>query len=531
MAKEIKTRSAALMLIIITGAILVIINLISLNLFSRADLTDDNIYSLSDASRGLVEGLSDRLTVRAYISEDLPSPHNGDARYLKDLLDDYRAYSNGKLGYEFIDPVKTNKEQEAMGYRVPPIQFNVFRNDKTEFIKAYKGLVLIYGDKQEVLPFIENTENLEYDLSRAIKKLTVSQTPFIGFTIGNGEPDMSQGLSAAFGVLQQEYQVQFMDLDNLRNLPPNLSALFVVSPKGKLSPWELYLIDQFIMRGGKVAFLLDRFEVDMRQSMVTPIDIGLDSLLIGYGIAYQNSLAIDMQCNVIPVMRQMGAYQVQSLAQYPYFIKVANFSQTNPVVKDLNSLDLLFASPLDVNVPVPENITREIILSTSEYSGTRMVPIDISPEKQYIQSDFNQKNLPLAAVLTGKFTSQFSRDNIPQYVGPDTASTTPLPQYNDLSLDVTNLVAVGCGSFVTDEFRRNQAGFIFLLNLADWLTQDKGLISIRSRANTIRTLEPVSDATRNLLKYVNILAMPLAIVIFGLVRWQVKRALRKKEAA
>ncbi len=138
MSGQAKTKSTAIMLIVIVAAILIIINLISLNFFSRIDLTDNGIYSLSDSSKELVADLNDRLTVKAYITEDLPAPHNGDARYLKDMLDDYRAYSGGLLQYEFIDPVKATKEEEAMSYRIRPVQFNVFRNDKTEFIKAYK---------------------------------------------------------------------------------------------------------------------------------------------------------------------------------------------------------------------------------------------------------------------------------------------------------------------------------------------------------------------------------------------------------
>ena len=91
MATEAKTKSTAGLLIVIIIAILIIINLISLNLFSRVDLTDNDIYSLSDSSKELIEGLNDRLTVKAYFTDDLPAPHNGDARYLKDLLDDYKA--------------------------------------------------------------------------------------------------------------------------------------------------------------------------------------------------------------------------------------------------------------------------------------------------------------------------------------------------------------------------------------------------------------------------------------------------------
>lgn len=518
------------MLIIIIGAILLIMNLISVNVFSRLDLTADKIYTLSESSRQLVENLNDRLTIKAYITDDLPSPHNGDARYLKDLLDDYRAYSNGNLQYEIIDPAKEGKEQEAAGYRIPALQFNVFRNDKTEFIKGYKGLVLLYGEKQEQIPFIENTQNLEYDISRAILRMTSYKQPFIGFTIGNGEPDMTDRLSTAYQVLQQEFKVQFMDLDNLRNIPNTLDALFIVGPRENFSDWELYLIDQFIMRGGKVAFLTDRFNVDVQQSLVTPLDLNIMGLLNWYGLDIKENLVVDMQCNVIPVMRDVQGYRVQTIAQYPFFIKVANFNETCPAVKNLNSLDMLYTSEIDLNVPLQENLKRYPIMASSDRSGVRSIPVDISPEKEYVQSDFVRSHIPLGAVLEGKFKSLFTPDKIPTYSGPDTTSNTPLPQFLDYGLEESRVVVIGSGKFITDEFQRNQSAFIFLMNLADWLTQDEGLIAIRSRNATQRTLKPVDDSTKNIIKYLNIGLMPLLVILFGIIRWQVRRTLRKRSA-
>jgi len=531
MAKEIKTKSAAVMLIVIVAAILLIINLIAVNLFTRADLTQNKIFTLSDASKNLVENLKDRLTIKAYITDDLPSPHNGDARYLKDLLDDYKAYSNGMLHYEIIDPAKADKEQEAINYGIPAIQFNVYRNDKTEFIKGYKGLVMLYGEKQESIPFIENTQNLEYELSRNIKKMTSYKQPFIGFAIGDGEPDMTGRLSTAYQVLQQEYKVQFMNLDNLRDLPNTLDALFIVSPKEKLSEWELYLIDQFIMRGGKVAFLLDQFDVNIQKSLVTPIDNGLNGLLNWYGVGIKNNLVIDQQCNVIPIMRTVQGYRVQSLAQYPFYIKVSNFHKSNPIVKGLNSLDLLYTSEIDMDVPVQDGISRYALFRSSEKAGVRTIPVDISPEKQYPQSDFNESLLPLAEVLTGRFSSLFKDRPIPEYSGPDTTSGTPAPQFLDYGRDDSRLVVIGSGSFITDDFGRNQSAFVFLMNLADWLTQDEGLIAIRSRGATVRTLEPVTDSSKTLIKYLNIVGMPLLVILFGLFRWQYRRRRRKREAS
>jgi len=526
--KEVKTKSTAGLLIVIIVAILVIINLISLNLFSRADLTDNNIYSLTDSSRELVGSLNDRLTIKAYVSNDLPAPHNNDARYIKDLLDDYKAYSRGYLHYEFIDPVKDDKEEEAQGYRVPPLQFNVFKNDKTEFIKGYKGLVVLYGDKHETIQFVENTSNLEYDLSRAINKLTQTNIPSIAFTSGNGEPDMSSGLNWANQLLQKEYRVQYLNLDDLKTIPPEVKVLFIVSPKQSFSDWELYVIDQFQMRGGRLVFLVDGFNVDIQNSMATPIENNLDSLMYFYGAGVKKNLVIDAQCKMVPVMRNMGNFQMQSVVQYPFYISVQNFNEDNPIVKSMKSFDILFASSLDLNPNLDAGTERQILFTTSEQSGTRTVPVDISPEKKYYKEDFNQKNLPLAAALTGHFESYFNDRDIPEYTGMDTLNTAPIPEKID-RVDDGRIIVVGNGTFITDDNRRNNNAFIILMNIADWMTQDKGLISIRSKQVTGRMLKVTSDGTKKIVKYINIFAMPLIVVLFGVIRWQFKRSLRNKE--
>jgi len=528
MAAEIKSKSTAGMTIAITIAILVVINLISVNWFTRFDLTDNSIYSLSESSKSIISELNDKLVIKAYFSEELPAPHNSDARYLRDLLDDYKAYSNGYLHYEFIDPVKEDKEEEAMGYRIPPLQFNVYKNDRAEAIKGFKGVVVQYGDKQEVLPFIETTSSLEYDLSRSINKLIQSEIPTIAFTTGHKEPDMNSGLNWANQLLQKEYRVQYLNLMNERNIPPEVKVLYVVSPKEEFDPWELYLIYQFIMNGGRVAFLIDKFKINMKESMAMPVTTGVDSLLAFYGAPVLENVIIDAQCNMVPIMRNMGQFQMQSMVNYPYYIKVTNFNPENPIVKSLNSMDLAFISPIDVDRQLFQGEKLEILFTSSEQSGLRTVPMDISPDKKYFAEDFPRKNFPLAVTLTGHIESYFNGQYIPQYSGTDSISQIPTPQKVDFT-DDARIVVFGNGTFITDEHRQNTTGFVVLMNIADWLTQDKGLISIRSKQVGGRTLELTSDSTKKILKYVNMFAIPLVVIFFGLIRWRLRRSRRNKE--
>ncbi len=110
----------------------------------------------------------------------------------------------------------------------------------------------------------------------------------------------------------------------------------------------------------------------------------------------------------------------------------------------------------------------------------------------------------------------------------DTLNTAPIPEKID-RVDDGRIIVVGNGTFITDDNRRNNNAFIILMNIADWMTQDKGLISIRSKQVTGRMLKVTSDGTKKIVKYINIFAMPLIVVLFGVIRWQFKRSLRNKE--
>ncbi|HEX7401259.1 MAG TPA: GldG family protein, partial [candidate division Zixibacteria bacterium] len=156
--------------LVLIVAILLVFNLISVNLFTRLDLTEGRVFSLSPATQNVLKNLDDRLIAKMYFTKDLPPPYNGYARYLKDQLEEYQAYAQGKLKLEMIDPSEEGKEMEAQRYGVPPLQVNAMENDKIEIKKVYMGLVLLFEDRKEVIPVVQNIAGLEYDLTSTIKR-------------------------------------------------------------------------------------------------------------------------------------------------------------------------------------------------------------------------------------------------------------------------------------------------------------------------------------------------------------------------
>ena len=253
-----------------------------------------------------MRNLDDRVTVKAYFTEDLPAPYNNNRRQVLDILNEYKAYSKGNLHFEFINPEGEKNEQEAQQAGIPPVEVQVVKEDKFEVKRAFLGLVLLYEDKKETLPVVQNLGSLEYDISAAIERLTMHTKKRIGFTTGHQEPELASMQKANQNVNAQ-YEVVPIDLSsNTATIPQDLTALLVIAPKTKFSDTAKYQIDQYIMNGGKVAFLLNKVNASLQQRYTQPIDLGLEDMLENYGIRINSDLIRDAQCANVTVMQQAG---------------------------------------------------------------------------------------------------------------------------------------------------------------------------------------------------------------------------------
>jgi len=442
MSSAVKTKTTAIITIAVTLAILVVINLLSLNLFARWDMTENKIYSISETSKDIIANLQDRLTVKVFFSEDLPAPHNTDRRYLQDILDDFRAYSGGNMEYEFIDPISEEGQQEAQSYRLQPVRFDIRGTTKAEQRLGYKAVVLLYGGKQEVMPFIMSTNNFEYDFIRLVKKLASNKIPRIGFAYGFGETPLRESLTFASQVLEQDFETVPLDLRNLEAIPLDIEVLMIIAPTKKYSDRALYLIDQYIMRGGKVAFLYNDFKINEVTGTIDEIDIGLDKLLENYGIGLHHDYVIDRNSYRYTNLKRVEGGIVPETIQVPHFINVVNFNPNNIVSKNQKTMSLVGTSSLDTSMQVPSGVEREILFTSSEQSGT--ITGDINRAYQTINdsSSYNQSYLPLGAVLSGQFPSYFSDKPIPSADSTDTNFMAPSQEKIQQSAETRLLVPI-----------------------------------------------------------------------------------------
>ncbi len=530
-----KLNSSSIISIIFLLVILVMINVIGVRNFFRLDLTSSKMYSLSQASKDIVSNINDKVLIKAFFTPDLPSPFNTTARYLRDLLEDYRAYSKGHLDYVFIDPGSEEAlEREAQTFRIPPRQVQKLTDDKFEATKAYMGVAFIYGDKQEVIPVLSNITSLEYEITSLINRLTSPKLPKLGIASSGTEED-KVSMQQLYESLGRNYDIQPLNLEE--PVGSDFDGVFLMAPRQPLTDWQLFNLDQYIINGGKAAIFANSYQGIMEQGVCNFLDLNLGDFLKNYGIAIGEDVLIDARSASVSVPERQGFFNIPRQVQLPYLPNINNFNKENIITRDLAQLQTYFPSSVDTTLAESKGYEIEGLMYTSENSGRdRGYSIRMDPYRYQNLSDYQEKSIPVAAIVKGNFTSYFAEMGPPgkpvpseenedsgeqeteEYDGPFTAST-----------EMENrLLVVGDGNIALDTYVQNNPwGIMFMLNVADWLVQAESLISIRSKHIVLKPLKDVPNIAKKVIKWSNHIGPVVLVIIFGIVLWQVRR-FRKK---
>jgi gliding-associated putative ABC transporter substrate-binding component GldG len=522
-------------LAIIVG-IIVVINVIAKRVFTRVDLTKNRSYTLSPVSKDIVANLEDKLLVKAYFSSNLPPPYNNLRRQVQDILDDYRSYSKGNLNYEFLNPTSSGEgegnelDKEAQKYGIQPVQIQAMDNDKLEVKRAYLGLVFLYEGKQETIPVVQSADNLEYEITNMIKKMTTTTKMKVGFVTGQGEAELSK-LQQINSILSEQYEVTPIDLKSTASIDPLVRCLIIMAPKTPFGESEKFKIDQYIMNGGNAAFLINKIEPNFQQQIVmgNEIKLNLDDLLFQYGIKINTDLIRDLQCSQVQVQSQIG-FPIS--VNYPYFPVITNIAKDNPAFQNIKSVVLTFASSLDTSMTAAENIKVDPLLITSDRSGdaTGFFFLNLeqfqSMTKESADTLFNKKGFTVGATYSGKFKSLYANREMPvdttqgwiQYSGQ---------KLNESVRDNVKLIAIGDGDFANEENKPPRENITFFVNLVDYLMDDVGLAVIRTKTSSEAPIEETSDSTKKMIKYFNLIFPPALVLIIGLYKWNQKKQKKK----
>ena len=487
--QKFKNNSDLILTVALAIGILAVINFFSYNFFLRRDLTAAGLYSISPATKQVIRNLPDVVQVKVYFSRDLPSQFLPVRQSLTDLLDEYQSYSHN-FKVEYIDP-KDGAEAEAVG--IPKLQFNDVRQDKLEVVNGYMGLVINYHDKSEVIPAVQDIANFEYELTSRIKKITGS-LPAVGLVSGHGSPDPSYQLAAARQELSKLYPIETVSADKI---PDQIKTLLIIAPKDNFSDAELKSLDKFLIKGNSLVVFVDGVSVG-QDLQAAPNKTNLIDQLAKYGVKVNRNLVLDTSAGLASFSQGLVTF---SLA-YPYWPKIVNknFDQTSPLVSGLDGVVLPWASSLEVDqkqLAPDAQVTYLAKSSRQAWLSDNSFPLN--PSQRFTPGAFNQYNLAL--VLAGKITSAYS------------AETT----------DRGRLYVVGDGDFIQDNFwRGNPVNLVLAQNLLDGASLDAGLVGIRTKNVGNHSLD-TAGVNKELVRYLNIFGLTAVVLIFGLVRYYLRK--------
>ena len=498
------TRKKVLTNILLIFGILIIINFFANRFFLRLDFTEDQQYTLSDATKNILKSLDEPVTITAYFSEDLPPDIGKVKKDFQDMLTEYDNASGGKIVYQFVNPNKDQEsEMEAAQAGIQPIMINVRERDQMKQQRAYLGAVLQYGEKKEIIPLIQPGSAMEYAISSSIKKLSLQAKTQIAFLQGNGEPALSemQQLNQQLSIM---YDVRTVQLTDTTTIPNTFKTLVVIAPSDTVKPEYFQQLDNYLSNGGRILLALNRVKGDLSTASGSSVHTGFEDWLNNKGINIEDGFVIDVNSGNVMVQQNNGMFVMNTPVKFPYLPVITKFAD-HPITKGIEQVIFPFASPIEITSKDSSLQITKLAL-TSEQTGFEKPPIYFSVAKQWTKSDFPSSSLALAVSVEGKISGNtFSK-----------------------------MVVFGDGDFAVNgsgqSAQKLQEDNISLMtNAIDWLSDDTGLITLRTKGVSSRPIDPnLEDGTKTFLKYLNFLLPIILIIGFGITRYQFRRKLRNK---
>lgn len=535
-----KRKSDAINIIIILLGFLLLANFLINRHVLRWDLTEDKRYTVSDSTKKLLKKLDDIVNIDVYFTKPLPPQFHGLDSEVKALLDEFKAYAGTNLHIEYFDPKDDAELQSKLQMlQIPKVRANIMEKDKMQVVDLYLGMVIYFQDKKEVIPVIQNTANLEYEMMSKILKVKSGKRPSVGIVHDSssfqGQQKQMMGLEFVQKLLGETYAVRLYDNAQAegQTIDVETDLLFVLS-MDKATDAMLYQIDQMIMLGKPVVFMVSGMKpsMGMGRMMASPSNSNLLPFLEHYGAIVENAYVLDSSNAPASFQTEFGYFSVH----YPFWLVVRQESMdtSNPALQNLEGLVIPFASPVSAkSAPADVGQTAangeeeqqqrasKVLFASSKISYKKSAPVMLNPNPPQgwgFRRDM-QGDIPLAVTVEDTFTSYFADKEL-----PEGAQTMPGPE-KPLA---AKLLIIGSDQLIYDFFlQNNRSNQVFVQNLVDWFTIGEDLIDIRSKKLAQKPLREMTDSERVFIKWLATLIIPLILIIFGVVKVVVKRKARK----
>lgn len=531
------------------------VNTIAAFFYHRFDLTEEKRYTLTPSTKKLLANLNQNVDIEVYLEgKDLPAGIKILRNETRELLQEFRTFSNGKITFHFLDinSIKDQKKREDFQMELVkkglrPTNLEVKSQSGMTERLVFPGAIMQANNREVPIQILENQFSvgsqgslnnsvnfLEYKLANSIQKIIRTNPPKIAFLQGHGELDIEplQGFLEALS--NQNFLLNKVELNKDKLLNEKIDILIIAKPQTAINDYEKFLIDQYVMQGGKTLWLLDNVICDLDSFklapsiMAVPRELNLDDILFRYGVRAEHNLVLDLYCSQIPIIESVGGNPQPKLFPWVFYPMAVN-KKNHPIVNNLDPVSLRFCSSLDTLVN--PDIKKTVLLSSSDYSRMQPTPFSIflqgAKEKPnpYL---FNQKNIPIAVLMEGKFTSlyknQFTSD-LQKLLSIQNITFKPKSNFN-------KMIVVADGDVASNSFDANGvplalgydkysrklfANKDFLLNCVEYLIDDNNLIEARNREIKMRLLDKAKLLNQKGMWQLLTFVVPLLLILlFGI---------------
>ena len=565
--------------IVAVVAVIVFVNVISSYLFTRFDLTSEKRYTLSDSTKDMLKGIDEEVMFRIYLDgDDLPAEYRRFRSDIKNMLDQFRAY-NRNIEYEFLDPNTFKTDEEKMQFYqtlvkkgLTPIPVTSENDGVQKQQVVYPAMEVSYKGRETAIQLQSagisgkstdeiinsSVENLEYNFVTALHRLSRPVKARVGFLLGHGELANIDIYDIQMSLVE-DYSVENVLLDRnisaltgrVQNMNDSsilinnkFDVLVVPKPLKTFTDQDLYVIDQFVMYGGKILWLVDALDADMDslqdkpQTFATRLPTNLEEMFFNYGVRVNPDLVMDYRCRGIPMM---GADNRMQLVPWYYFPTLVPNSK-HPIVRNLDVLKTDFVSSIDL---INNDIDKTVLLTTSDHVHIKNAPVNIQLSDAMIQVDeqlFNRSNLPVAVLLEGRFQSLFRNRLATSFaelteIGFKSQCEKPTQMIvvsdGDIIRNGTNVSDQGRYPYPLGYDRYTNVEFAnktFVLNAINYLAGDEAMIDARPRSIAIRRLDVAKVKNqRKYYQFANVAYPVIIVLVFASLVLVVRRFKYKKK--
>lgn len=560
-------RNEVISLAIIVAAIIAA-NLLGSVLYMRIDLTTEKRYTLSDTSKEILKNIDDYVFFRVYLEGDFPADFKKLRKETKEMLDEFRAYSRF-IDYEFINPSESNDPNERKDtYKIlyqsglnPTTLSDATRDGGSQQTIIWPCALISYREKEMPIDLLEgqngnnreqvieaSTRSLEFKLIDAVKTMVSRKKASVAFIEGHGElnkdevMDITRSLSKRYNVKRISIDEKITSLnrrsyksDSSVLIVPNYDAIIIAKPTTSFSEKDKFIIDQYIMYGGKVLWLVDPVFATMdslrnqSSTMGIALDVNIEDQLFKYGVRLNHNLILDYNCASIAIVTGQVGGQPQMEYYRWYYFPLLNAATENNIVSNINPVKADFASSIDATTS-DIGIRKTPLLKTSDYSKTSGAPVLISLEmlkQRPSQKMFSQKGKNIAYLLEGSFESLYANRMTQQLIDSEEIG------FKEKSVP-TSMIVVADGDIIRNQFdiRRGTPlplGFDqytnvtygnkdFINNAVSYLVDGEGLLSVKSREVKIRLLDARKIQSQSTVwQVINVVVPSVVIMILGAV--------------